>query len=804
MAKKKRKKRNKLKNVKRKIATVCSVLIILVVALIFVMYYPTLSSDYGNLDNAITKTDEVIIDKVVTSDLDLLTLIEGNNTIISWESSDEKVISNSGKVTRPSFTEGDKIVKLTATYKIPLKDVIAEVLSSALGYNEKTKVYTVKVLALEANSDEKVELALNSIAFPKQIYGDMVFPNSFSVYSDVCLEWTSSNEDILSNTGKYTQPLTDTSITITCQAQCDGTVNEILFQTVALSNPLSIDVVNIDFNDMALSNKYTSFTKNNVTFNNAKVEGESSDDADPSETGDYGQRYITLKTNKTASGSVEFPLIENGNKLSFSYTSSRTSGVKTSKLVIELTTDTTVSLEEVIIIFDGEAHTYEISLLGVEKVKITFETEYSEDKVSLDDILINSNVTSDDLFNDLDGMIPSAIDKYVILPFTTSYGGSVTYHSNNPEVISDNGVVNNKPLENTTVTFDCIVNYLGSTYTYQINITVKGSQTAPQVQINFIDIGKYGQSDCGESIYIKYEDIDILVDAADGFDSSKKAVTEAINSYLSDGVLDYVIATHPDSDHIGGMPNVFENFQVENLIVFDGEHTSKKYQNFVTAYTNENCNVINIYDDIIQTNNVNLTLSEDVYLEFIDTAYYNADVSSETNGRSIVFMLHAYDTKVLFTGDADSQGAHPDLESNYQDKIKDIDILKVVHHGTKEGTSLDFIKAVDPEVAIICNGNYLGNKHAHPHVDTITNLYAYDSEMKIYCITGGSGSDGCSLESNGSYKCDSSDYMLDRNGTISLFIDNSGYSIISEYFDASPMEVKNTTWWKGYLETINK
>ena len=803
-SKKKISKKKQAERNKKILSGIIAIIVVVVIAAIFVMYYPGLNSAYKSLDEAITKTDEVVVDKVVASDLDLYTLVEGNSTIISWESSDEAIISNDGKVTRPSFSDGDKIVKLTATYSIPLKDKIAEVLSNALGYSEKTKVYTVKVLALPATASEKVELALSNITLPSEVYGDILLPTKFNVFEDVSLTWVSSKENVISSTGLFNAPSAKEEVNLTLTASCGSISESMEFVILALPTKGSIKEVDVDFNEMSLTSKYSTFTYKGVTFTSARIEGEESSSTDSSETGDYGQRYVTLRSNSDAKGIIEIDTIDHMQGLSFNYKASRTSGTKNSYLIIDVTYsngDTTQYKET--ISFNGESNQLAYNFNDVSaKIKITLESEYAEEKVSIDELVVERSVSKDDVENSLANTLASKVANYMILPTTTSYGGSVSYESSNPEVLSHNGVVVTSPEDNTTVILKVTINYLTDTFEFDHQVVVKGTKEATPVEIHFIDIGKYGQSDCGESIYIKYENIDILIDAGDSFEASQKAVSEAISKYLTDGILDYVIATHPDSDHIGGMPNVFETFQIANLIVFDGDHTSQKYRNFVTAYTNENCNVINIYEDIIVNNELTLTLGESVYIEFIDTLYYNDEVSKETNGRSIVFLLHAYETKVLFTGDADSQGAHPDLEENYQDKIKDIDILKVVHHGTREGSSDEFIAAVDPEVAIICNGNYLGNKHSHPHVETITNLYEYDSNMKVYCITGGSGADGCELGSNGSYKCDSSEYMTDRNGTIDLVINNSGYEITSEY-NSSPIETKNTTWWKGYLETIN-
>ena len=136
----------------------------------------------------------------------------------------------------------------------------------------------------------------------------------------------------------------------------------------------------------------------------------------------------------------------------------------------------------------------------------------------------------------------------------------------------------------------------------------------------------------------------------------------------------------------------------------------------------------------------------------------------------------------------------------YANQVGDIDILKVVHHGTANGTTSEFLNVVDPEVAIICNGNYLGNKHGHPHPTAIKNLYNYDNSILVYCITGGGTIDGVANKANNTYKCSSEDRFYDRNGLIILTIDNNGYSLTSEYFGSDLKELKDTKYYLGILE----
>ena len=476
---------------------------------------------------------------------------------------------------------------------------------------------------------------------------------------------------------------------------------------------------------------------------------------------------------------------------------------ESSKIIVTLLSNNKEEKIEFIVKHIDEFLDYNLDLkqYNYDKVSIKVEhiDEWSGDTyLDIDDVNVDTSPTINNAVDWIINNTPTSITQSLILPFTTEFGGAVNWESNNPSVLTGSGIVNRFE-ESKNVTLTATIKYLGETTTVTIEVVVKGKGSVQALEIYFIDIGKYGAGDCGECTYIKFGDIDIIVDAGDHFDSTIQAVTEAINQRLEDDVIEYVIATHPDGDHIGGMAALFENFTIETLIKFEGEYTTQKYQKMKTAYINEGCEVYEIKSDIIDQNKENkfISLSNDVFINFMDTSYYTSD---ESNGKSIVFTLEAYGTRVLMTGDADNASGHTDLEQKYMNQVGDIDILKVVHHGTANGTSIDYLNTVDPEVAIICNGNYLGNKHGHPHPTAIKNLYTYDSDMKVYAITGGGTIDGVVNKTNNTYKCSSEDRFNQRNGLITVIIDNNGYTLNSEYYGDDILELNKTSYYQAITE----
>ena len=418
--------------------------------------------------------------------------------------------------------------------------------------------------------------------------------------------------------------------------------------------------------------------------------------------------------------------------------------------------------------------------------------------IDIDDVYVKTSISIDDLEQWLIKNMQTNVSQSIVLPFTTTFGGSIIWESSDSNVLSKEGIVN-KQENSKTITLTATINYLNQVKTITIDVVVVGKAAVEELEVFFIDIGKYGAGDCGECTYIKLGDIDVIVDAGDHFDATVQAISETINQNMEDEVIEYVIATHPDGDHIGGMKALFDQYTIETLIKFEGDYSTQKYKNFETSFVNEGCKVYQIKSDIIDKNKEEkfITLNNDVFISFVDTTYYT---NSESNGKSIVFVLEAYGTRLLMTGDADNATGHTDLEQKYMNQVGDIDILKVVHHGTANGTTSELLNVVDPEVAIICNGNYLGNKHGHPHPTAIKNLYNYDNSILVYCITGGGTIDGVANKANNTYKCSSEDRFYDRNGLIILTIDNNGYSLTSEYFGSDLKELKDTKYYLGILE----
>lgn len=775
-------------------------------------YYTVILTTNNEIDELISSIEDSF-PKEIKEEISLVTKDEKYpNITITWESSDNSIINTTTNlVNQPSYMKGNQYVTLVATFHYEGANSLDNTIYETLNKDKKTFSIKVLVNSLPATDLEKVMLVASNLYVPDATFYSIGLPSSSPLFDDVQIIWE-SNSPYISNNGIVTMPFINSNANLIATIKAGDISKDYTFPITILNEDIFIEEVNESFDDNPNNSRYQTIEDSGITYTQSTIKTypDFVPSSDLSETSEVTENFLRMRYSLESPATITSKVINNPKSFSFKYRYPDISdNHSTNKSHFEITIynsdsdNTGVSLEPIDIIssIDDTFSTINIDLSSYENAKIEIKVIYGwqgsdYDFIDLEDVLFTKKISNDDLINWLTNNINTSISSSISLPHTTCFGGQISWVSSDQTKINNDGKLLVDIVSSDSITMTAYITYGTSNFTTTIDIKLKGKSTSTPVEIYFIDLGKYGASDCGEATYIKYGNIDILVDAGDAFDASKQAIEETLNSNMNDNIIEYVIATHPDADHIGGMPNIFEKYEVLNLYTFNGTHTSGKYTKYVNSYQNEGCNVFNIYDVVHQEDKDRfLYLDNDVYLEFIDTTYYGTEVS-ETNGRSIVFLLTAYDTKLLMTGDADNGTGHTDLERKYMNSVGNIDILKAVHHATSVGTTLEFLNVVDPEVVIVCNGNYLGNKHGHPHQDAINNVYQYDSKIPVYAICGGGITLG-NLSSSNSYTTGSSgdERFVDRNGTIFLTIDDTGYMISSEYYQDSPLEFSSTTFW---------
>ncbi len=237
------------------------------------------------------------------------------------------------------------------------------------------------------------------------------------------------------------------------------------------------------------------------------------------------------------------------------------------------------------------------------------------------------------------------------------------------------------------------------------------------LQIYFLDVGQ------ADSILIKDKDKNMLVDAGNNEDGEL-----LVNYFKSLGIekFDYVIGTHPHEDHIGGMDDIINNFEIGRYYMPDAITTTATFESVLDALQNKNLTF-----DVPEENEV-ISLN-DATIKFL----YSGQNTSDLNNTSIVFKLTYGNKKILFTGDATSS-----TEKKLLDKDLKSDVLKIGHHGSQYSSTEEFLDTVNPNYAIISVGK--NNTYKHPRQETLDKLnerniktYRTDEDGTIILSTDG-------------------------------------------------------------------
>lgn len=274
---------------------------------------------------------------------------------------------------------------------------------------------------------------------------------------------------------------------------------------------------------------------------------------------------------------------------------------------------------------------------------------------------------------------------------------------------------------------DCLEKEWDNLSTEQTEETFNTEEEYSYLKIHYLDVGQ------GDSTFIELPNKKtMLIDAGEAKEADK--IIEYIQN-IGYQKIDYIIGTHPHTDHIGGLSKVIETFDIGSIYMPKVIATSKTYENLLTTIMNKNLKIKTAKKDTKIIDEYNLKIE---ILSPREKEYTNI------NNYSVVLKINYHNHKFLFMGDAEKE-----VEENLQGDLS-ADIIKVGHHGSNTSSSKDFVKHVNPNYAIISVGN--GNKYNHPHSDitkrwesTGAKIYQTNKEGTIIAI-----SNGTQLEINAS------------------------------------------------------
>lgn len=229
----------------------------------------------------------------------------------------------------------------------------------------------------------------------------------------------------------------------------------------------------------------------------------------------------------------------------------------------------------------------------------------------------------------------------------------------------------------------------------------------------------------------------------DGGRSADRVRTELLPFLRDHGVgrLDYVVMTHPDQDHVGGLPTLLEAMPVNAWVDPVVPTTNQSYERALTLVADKGI------EPIRARRGMSLDLGPGVGVEIlwpIDSPALDSGAQSDNNS-SVVVKITWGDVSFLVTGDAETPAERQMVDLEQDEDLRST-FLVVGHHGSSSSTSAVFLDTVSPEVALIPVG--LNNQYGHPSDQVIQRLrmrnipiYRTDLDGRIVVTTDGSSYD---------------------------------------------------------------
>lgn len=273
---------------------------------------------------------------------------------------------------------------------------------------------------------------------------------------------------------------------------------------------------------------------------------------------------------------------------------------------------------------------------------------------------------------------------------------------------------------------------------------VQEGTTVDDVKITFLELfGTNGNPQIGDSVFIECGDIDILIDAGEKA-SGSNTVVPFIEEHVSDNILELVIVTHADSDHLGGMVGLSNSYGAlevpgityQYIVDFGYEGQTQLYKDYLEVRNKKikegtkYFSIGSIFDSDYLEAITRFYLGVDTYLDLLDYKTYEISEITDDNDRSVSCLLTHNDKKVLFCGDAEKK------EEAYLTSLNigHVDVFKANHHGSPTSNTNAFLDNITPNYVIICSSEE--NKYNLPKKTIIERFNNYTENVFATFISG--------------------------------------------------------------------
>ena len=296
--------------------------------------------------------------------------------------------------------------------------------------------------------------------------------------------------------------------------------------------------------------------------------------------------------------------------------------------------------------------------------------------------------------------------------------------------------------------------------------------------VKYIDVGQ------GDASLICCDGHYMLIDGG----SSKKSDT--IYSILRKNnikELDYIVCTHPHEDHADGLPGALSYAECKTALGPVVTYDNDSYNKFLKALEKKNI-------DLIVPEAGDTYLLGSARIEVLGPT--DIVPSMDPNNISIVLRVDYGDTSFLFTGDAEQEEQQLIMWNEY-DKL-DVDVLKASHHGSYNGASYAFIRAISPEITVISCGKH--NSYGHPHEEALDLFKEYKSDLYRTDLQGDITivSDGINLSVSSEKKLTTNVWIPGQDIGINSYTDSDNSTkILSDENAAKPEPAPDTVTYIG-------
>lgn len=317
-----------------------------------------------------------------------------------------------------------------------------------------------------------------------------------------------------------------------------------------------------------------------------------------------------------------------------------------------------------------------------------------------------------------------------------------------------------------------------------------------QLSMHFLELGNNYTGDC---VYIKAGETDILIDAGSR-EGSAKTISQYVDQYCTDGILEYVIVTHAHQDHIAGFvgtkkdKGIFDQYECKNIIQFARtDATTQIYKNYCEKRDAEVANGANLFTALECVNNTkegakkvyDLTGNGAITMEILYQKYYEQNTSNENN-YSVCLLISQGNNNYLFTGDLEGEGESSLVESN--PSLPEVQLYKGGHHGSYTAGSEKLLSKIKPQCICVCccagSIEYTQDlSNTFPAQKFIDRIAPYTKDVYVTTV-------GSVEYSDNKYRDVG---FASLNGNIVFACTNDK---ITMYFSKSDVRLKDTDWFK--------